>query len=155
MPEGDIIGIVLPILPEHVSRVFNENRNVLVKYVSKIPRKPGKMRLQVGMKVVFYVSRSGRRLAGEGEISFVEFVSMQDAVAKYGGRLLLSESELNSYARQQPRRTEKPILALGLKKLRAYASGITYHKNISMVGEYLTRDANDALQQKGVYDFET
>ena len=141
-----IIGIVLPIPSEQVQRIFNKNGNVLVKYLSHIPKRFEQFRLKKEMKVLLYVSNSGRKIAGEAKIKNIEFLSPNDAITRYGRNLLVSELEMSRYVHSQPRRNyDKPLLVLELINIKEYPEGLTYHKNVSMVGEYLTKETYERI----------
>lgn len=133
-----IAGIVLPISRTHAERVFRGGKDVLVKYLSRIPKRKQDFRLRKGMKLIFYVTESGRLVAGEAEIRNLCFLLPQDTIKKYGKRLILSTKELLEYANVQPGRTlTKPLVVLELSRAQKYEPEVTYPRNISMVGEYL------------------
>ncbi|MEM3872618.1 MAG: DUF365 domain-containing protein [Nitrososphaeria archaeon] len=147
--ENKDVGIVFPVRPEHVHRIFDEKKNVFVKYFSRAPKKLEDFRLKEGMKIIFYVSCSKRKLAGEAEIKNITFLTPNEVIEKYRERLFISEKELLKYVHRQPRRQhDKPLLVLELENMRRYPEGITYHKNISMVGEYITKEVYKKFQQE-------
>jgi hypothetical protein len=135
----DPIGIVLPLLREHADRILDQNRDVLVKYTSRIPKKPRNFRLKEGMKVLFYLSGSNRTIAGEAEIGGIRFMVPHDVLTEYGARLFLSREELSQYTRLQPTRsTNKPPLVLEVRRARRFTKAVAYRKRVSTAGEYLT-----------------
>ncbi|MEM0117212.1 MAG: DUF365 domain-containing protein [Conexivisphaerales archaeon] len=141
-----VIGVVFPLLPEHTKRILEQKKDVLVKYVSRIPQKPQNFRLSKGMKVLFYVSGSGRRIAGEGEINEVVFMPPLEAYEKYRARIVLSRQELLDYARLQPKRTlDKELLVLEMKHLRKFDQAVTFPRNVSMAGQYITRESYETI----------
>ena len=145
-PEGSTVGIIFPVPIEHAKRLLEGKKDVLVKYISRVPRKPQNFRLKKGMKVLFYISGSGRRIAGEAEIHLVGFLPPLEAFRKYQGRMMLSRQELLRYATSQPKRTiTKPLLVLELDKIQRYGNAAVFPRNVSMAGEYLSRDVYDRL----------
>jgi hypothetical protein len=146
--ENKEVGIVFPVRPEHISRILDKHKDVFPKFISRIPKRPGLFRLKPGMKIIFYVSNSGRCVAGEAEIELIEFLPVKSAVSKYKNRLMLSQRELDEYADKALNRTEKPMLVLSFTKLRKYQDGMTYPRNVSMAGEYITQDKYEKIIPK-------
>lgn len=147
--DEEIIGVVIPTLQTHAERILSHGKDVLAKYVSRIPERPQNFRLKKGMKVLFYVSGSGRRIAGEGQIADIAFMTPIGAIEKYKNRLVLSRKELLDYMSSQPNRNlSTSLMVLEMKHLRKFASGVIFPKNISMAGEYLTPESyNGILEQ--------
>jgi hypothetical protein len=101
------------------------------------------------MKVLFYVSESGRKIAGEAEVASVEFMPPAEVLEKYRDKLVLSQLELSSYRDARPGRgPEKPLLVLNLGKVRRYPNGITYYRNITMTGELLRPNVYNELSRR-------
>lgn len=149
MKEQHIVGVVYPVGQDHVNRIFDSNKNVFLKYTPWIPSRPDDYRLKRGMKILFYLSHSKRRIFGEGRIRNLEFLKPKEALAKYGSSLILSEKEITAYAKQQPNRTlEKPLLVLVLDNLKKYSQAIHYHRNVAMAGEFLMLDTYQTLLQQ-------
>lgn len=142
-----VIGIVVPISRTHAERILLAKKDVLTKYLSRVPRRREDFRLKKGMKVILYVTSSGRRVAGEAEIQDLRFLPLQETIERYHGRLVLTPDELTQYAKMQPGRTpSKPLLVLELKKVREYKDDVSYPRNVSMVGEYLRFNVYDELR---------
>lgn len=139
-----IIGAVYPIPVEFVSRLFDEGRDVFVKY---LPRST--TRLKRGSKILFYASGGNRELVGEGVIAQIEFLKTEDVISKFGDRLFLSKKELEEYTKSQPSRSlSKPLLVLTFKEIHKYPKAIKYRKPMTMAGRYVTiSEYNRILKQ--------
>jgi hypothetical protein len=144
--DDQILGVIYPITPALVRRIFTHRKTVLVKYVSRLPKKFRNYRLKSGMTVYFYVSRSQRRLAGYGIIHSLDFLPAAEALRKYGGQLMLSSSELAEYSKMQPNRDSKPMLVLELEGIHRYPASVKYHKTLTMAGEYMKPEAYARVQ---------
>jgi hypothetical protein len=149
LTDSETSGIVLPVPLDYVNRILNRKRSVFVKYTSRVPKKLTDFRLHKGMKVLFYVSNSGRKIAGEAEIAGIEFMPPAEVLEKYRDQLVLSQSELSSYQAARPGRgPEKPLLVLSLGRVRRYPEGTTYHRNVSMAGEFLRLNVYNDLSSR-------
>ena len=89
-----IVGAIFPILPEHVSRLFEGNRDVFAKF-SKFTN------FRSGSVLVFYVSRE-KFLVGEGEIKDFERLDPEIAWSVCGDRIFLDKQDSDRYARISP-----------------------------------------------------
>ncbi|MGD0330091.1 MAG: DUF365 domain-containing protein [Nitrososphaeria archaeon] len=137
----EVVGVVFPILPQQVHRIMDGQKTVFVKKIHFTPRDLKKYRLKKGMKLFLYVSGSGKTLAGEAEIANIEFLSYKEILAKYKESLVLSEKEFYDYytTSQTQLSYKKPLLVLSLTKVQKYPTGKTYHKTISLSGEYVKK----------------
>lgn len=142
----NIIGIVLPTSQEHAKRILGEQKNILVKKIAYIPKELGEYRLKKGMKVLLYISGSGRKLAGEAEIANIEFLTAKEIAIKYSESLMISKQELDNYVGNSPHYYKKPLLVLTLTKIQDYKEEVKYQKSISLSGEYLTKDVYDSIK---------
>jgi len=140
-----IVGVVYPVPIRLVDRLLVEHRNVFVKYVARTTN----LRIAPKHKVVFYASHGSKEVVGEGTIESIEFLTPNEAIEKYRGRVFLNKDELTAYTVSQPKRTtSKKMLTLTLSKLRQYPHGIKYERPVTMAGEYLTKEKYSTLLQK-------
>ena len=140
-----IWGVVYPIPLQFVDRIFAEQRNVFVKYLSH----PTCVRIAPRNRILFYASHGQKEIVGEAMIKSMEFLTPFEALEKHGDKLFLNEVELVKYASLQSSRSiSKRLLVLVLSKPRRYARGISYKKPITMAGEYLTKERYNALFQE-------
>jgi len=143
----ELVGVVFPIQSQQANRIIDEGKTVFVKKTLIHPTNLKKYRLKNGMKLILYLSGSGRTLAGEAEISNIEFLSYKEIITKYRESLVLSEKELYDYytTSQTQLNYKRPLLVLHLANIRKYPSGVTYHKPISLSGEYVTEKNYDLI----------
>ena len=136
-----IIGVIYPILPRFVKRIFDDNRSVFVKYVAH----PNYLRTGV-RKILFYESQGNKEIVGEARIKTNEFLTPLEALQKYLNKIFLDKDELMEYASSRPSRTlSRKMLVLVLTKPVKYSKGIKYEKPITMAGKYLTEEDYDLL----------
>lgn len=137
-----IIGIIFP-LPERIIKfMFENNRDIFVKYTTHGHLQKSKPKLEKGMKIYFYQSGSNRIIVGEAIIKHTEFLSIDQILEKYANRLLATEDELRDYSKG---REEKPALVLGLANLIKYEKEIKLSVPITMAGLYLTENRKSTL----------
>jgi hypothetical protein len=135
------IGVIYPIPFKFVNRIFEDKRNVFVKYVAH----PNRRRISL-KKVLFYESRGNKEIVGEATIKANEFLTPLEALEKYGDRVFLEKEELIEYASRQPLRTmSKKMLVLVLAKPTRYSNRIMYEKPMTMAGKYLTEKDYETL----------
>jgi hypothetical protein len=134
------IGIVFPMLPDHIQRIFQDQKNVFVKFLAKeaIPR-----RLRAGSKLFFYQSGGSKEIVGEARIIETALGTLQEVSAKFGERLFLTQSELEEYAGN---RGAKTMLVLLLDDAKKYEVPLKLGKSVTMAGQYLTREMYDSLK---------
>jgi hypothetical protein len=139
-----IVGAIYPIPAQLVDRLFEDNTKVFVKYVAHKTTK-----LAPKHKVIFYASHGSKKLIGEGIIEKVEFLTPEEAIAKYKEELFLTKDELYDYVKRSPSRNlSKEMLTLVLKRLKKYRKPIQYPKPITMAGQYLNSIEYNSLMQK-------
>lgn len=143
----DLAGFVLPIPAEHVDRIFGRmKKSVIVKNIGSVkesskplPRLP---RLRGYGKLLFYISGSGRKLAGYADIVSAEYLTPRQALWKYQDQLVLAESELRQYSRGKD---NKLLLVLRFNQALRFASDRYYHKDLGLAGEYLSQEVFDRI----------
>lgn len=129
--QNEIIGIIFPILPNHVERFFADGKTVFVKFVSRAPT-----RLQTGHRLFFYKSRNDRELVGEALISGIETKPPKDILSDFHDRLFLTRKEMEQYVGN---RQSKEMLVLILSKVKKYHAAIRLERPVTMAGQYVTR----------------
>ena len=138
---NEIIGVVYPVPVQYIDRLFDEDRNVFVKYV----RSPS-IKVNPRDKVLIYASQGSKEVVGEGIIDALYFKTPEEVLKKYGDKLFLTRDELYDYARSQPTRPlTKKMLVLVLSGLRKYSDAIKYPRPMTMAGEYITREKYESL----------
>ena len=94
-----IIGVIFP-LPERVIRfMFENNRDVFVKYTTRGHLQKSKSKLEKGMNIYFYQSGSNKTIVGEAAIEHTEYLEMDRIFRMYVNRLLTSVVELRDYSK--------------------------------------------------------
>ncbi|MCJ7632754.1 DUF365 domain-containing protein [Candidatus Bathyarchaeota archaeon] len=141
---SEIIGVVYPIPINLIGRLLMSEKDVFVKYLPHTTN----VNLKLGSKLLFYASRASREIVGESIVKSVEFLTPDDALSKYGDRLMLSREELAEYTSGRPTRTSaKKMLVLTLSKVRRYSRPVKYPRPLTMTGEYLTRKKYKSLMK--------
>jgi len=140
--QKDTIGIIFPVLPEHLHRFFERQKRVFVKFVGRevVPRS-----LQSGSRLFFYESRSNKEIVGEAKIVEITSGTIEEALAKYGEDLFLTRIELEDYAGD---RKTKRMLALVLEDVKKYTVPLRPNKSVTMAGQYMTKSMYDDLRAK-------
>lgn len=136
------IGIIFPVLPEHLGRFFERQKRVFVKFVGRevVPRS-----LQSGSKLFFYESRSNKEIVGEARIVEITIGTVEEMLAKHGEDLFLTRIELEEYAAD---RKAKRMLVLVLEDAKKYAVPLRLDKSITMAGQYMTKSMYNDLRAK-------
>ena len=135
-----VIGVIFPMIPEHVLRFFEQHKTVFVKFVSRGMH----TRVREGSKLFFYESRSRKQIVGEATISRVSSGTMSEVLLEYNNGLFLNLSELREYVGN---RTEKKMLILVLYHVRKYAAPLSVDVPITMAGRYMTKEFSRRLEQ--------
>ena len=138
MSKKEIIGVIFPILPRHVAPLFEERKDVFVKFTKF-------MRLETGSKIVFQVSGE-KMLVGEGVITNVEKLDPEIAWVRYGERIFLGKEEYDNYVKRSPISDEKrkmvEVTAFTISDLKRYKEPIkSVYNNVTPAGRYLTRES--------------
>jgi len=128
------IGVIFPILPEHVSKLFNSGKDVFVKFTS--------LSLENNFTIVFYVSGE-KKLIGEGKITNITRLDPNLAWARYNGRIFLNEEEYFQYVDISPisknKRKMTEITVMELRNIRRYKKPIDSIEPVTSSGRYLTK----------------
>jgi len=143
MRKGKRIGVVYPILPQHVDRMFDEEKDVFVKF-SRFKN------LTEGSIIVFHVSKK-KMFAGEGVIKKIEQLQPNEAWTRYGNRIFLTNKEYDDYVSRSPLAKRKPraIMVYVLYQLRRYEKPVPSSRRMTVAGYYITqKDYEDIVRQQ-------
>ena len=114
--EKEIVGAIFPVLPEHVTNLFDRGRDVFVKF-TKLTN------LTTRSTIVFYVSRE-KVLVGEGKVKVIEEMNPKVAWSRYRGRIFLDKEEFDSYIEISPisgeERKMRKLTVFVLNKVKKY-----------------------------------
>ncbi|MCJ7634290.1 DUF365 domain-containing protein [Candidatus Bathyarchaeota archaeon] len=130
-----IVGAVFPILPEHVSNLFDKKRSVYVKFTW--------MDLAPGSTIVFYASRL-KILIGEAKVFATKKLDPQVALSLYAEKLYIDEKDYEQYSRvssiSQTARKMTEITIFELNSLKRYKTPVKPVLTMTPSGRYLTKD---------------
>lgn len=146
MMEEKRIGVTFPVPKWFLDRILEEGKRVFVK--------PSTLRVQPGMKVVFYASREGQAWIGEAEVESVEFINnVEEIIRKYKDELFLTAKELRDYARERQKwhsrgRRPRPWMVLKLKDIRKYSKPVKPPRFIAVSGRYIKEEEYREIQRK-------
>jgi hypothetical protein len=135
MMEEKIVGVTYPVPKWFLDRILKEGKTVFVK--------PSTLRVQPGMKVVFYASREGHAWLGEAEVEVVErFTNVEEIIRKYGDELFLTPKELRQYEKEREKwhsrgRRPRPWMVLTLKNVKKYPKPVKPPRFIAVSGRYV------------------
>lgn len=134
--QKNIIGAIFPISIEHAKRLFDEKRNVFVKYTIM-------NKLEKNSKIIFYVSKE-KVLMGEGTIEKIEKLQPEVAWARYGNQIFLNETEYQEYFSKSPidgrKRKMVEITVFVLKNLKKFDLPVSMRKKGLSADKSFTRD---------------
>jgi len=130
------VGAIYPVPAHLFERLFDGEIKVFVKYLAHTATK-----LNPKHKIIFYASKSSRKLIGEGTIQRVEFLRPNEVLTRYKNDLFLTEAEFHAYVNRSPSRSNsKQMLTLVLKNLRKYQRPVEYASPMTMAGQYITSE---------------
>jgi len=138
------IGIIFPILSDHLDRFFHDRKTVFVKYFGK-ERLP--LRLRVGSRLFFYESGRSKQIVGDAKIIGIESATYEDVIARFGDYLFLTKNEFERYAQD---RRDKKMLILVLREMRKYSAPLRLKNGLTMAGQYMTRKMFEELRNSRV-----
>jgi len=133
MSDDDSVGVIFPLVREHLQRFFEGQKRVFVKFLGRNvpPRK-----LQTGSRLFFYESRGGKEVVGEARIVEVGSGTVDEVLARFGNDLFLTRPELEEYAGS---RIGNKMLVLVLEDVKRYAVPLRLDKSVTMAGQYMTK----------------
>jgi hypothetical protein len=129
----DTVGIVFPILPEHLERFFSDQKTVFVKFVG---RQATRQRLQPGSKLFFYESRGSKEVVGEARIAEIATGTIEEIIPRFGDEIFLTRDELEEYVGDRKTRS---MLVLVLEALKKYTVPMRLGRSPTMAGMYMTK----------------
>jgi hypothetical protein len=130
-------AIIYPVLREHANEILS-GKNVFCKYVGK-----GVPSLDIGSRILLYVSHSNFEIVGEGRILKLEFMTPSEILEKHGERLFLSRKELSEYQGNRP--SDRRLLVATLSNIKKFGKPIRRSRPITMAGETLTLEQYKSL----------
>jgi len=134
------IGAIFPVLPEHVSGLFDK-RDVFVKFT--------KLKIEKGSTIVFYVSGE-KLLAGEAKVSHTERLNPDFAWSRYGDRLFLDEKAYKDYVTISPiskeKRKMRKVTVYELENVEKYTKPIRSIYPVTSSGRYLTEEMIEEIR---------
>jgi hypothetical protein len=138
--QNEVLGIIFPLLPEHIRKFFDEEKTVFVKFIGRNNR----LNVRSGYRLFMYQSRTNKEVVAEAKISEVSSGTVDEVLRKFGDKLFLSESELRQYAGD---RMDKNMIVLLLTSLRKYSVPLKMKKPITMTGQYMTKQMYESLKE--------
>lgn len=141
-----VVGVTFPVPKWFLDRILDEGKTVFVK--------PSTLRVQPGMRLVFYASREGQAWLGEAEVESVEFFnSVEEIIKKYEKGLFLTPKELKEYERERQKwhsrgRRPRPWMVIKLKNIRKYPKPIKPPRFIAVSGRYIKEGEYKEIQRK-------
>ena len=138
-------GVVFPLPPNLIARIFDQKRTVFAKFFS---HQNGKIKLGVGSIIFFYQSRGLKSLIGEARIDRIASMSKDDALKRYGKKLFLGSNELREYVQKFPGREKKNMAIFELGLCRRYNHPIEWPYAVTMTGRYITKDEFERLSER-------
>ena len=147
--ENELIGATFPVPRPLLGRILDEGKTVFVK--------PSTLRVQPGMKVVFYASREGQAWLGEAEVESVEFfTNVEEIIKKYWKELFLTPKELREYERERQKwhsrgRRPRQWMVLRLKNIKKYPKPVKPPRFIAVSGRYIKeKEYREILKGSGL-----
>jgi hypothetical protein len=126
--EDNTCAVIYPLEQKYIQRFYEGNKDIFVKYTPYTSTK-----LVEGNKLLFYRTKSDKKIIGEATIINIDFYDVNTAFHKYGERIFLNWEELTKYSGG---RTKK-MLVLELNKFMKYKNLVSAKKNITMIGLHL------------------
>jgi len=137
-----VIGVIFPILPEHIRRFFEQGKRVFIKFVAS-----AHTGLRRGSKLFFYESRSKKQIVGEARIVQISSGTMDEVLLEHGADLFLTPEQLKEYVGN---RRERRMLVLVLDGVRKYSTPLKVDRPITMAGQYMTKEIFRRLKDSAV-----
>lgn len=138
---GDVIGIIYPILHDHCQRLLEGGKDVFVKFVSRRPSM-----LRPGSRLFFYESGGKKEIVGEAKIVEVTDGTLEEVLRKFSDRLFLTREELERYAGE--RRTKKMLVCV-ISDVKRYSTPLKLGRSLTMAGQYMTKRMRKSLRDTG------
>jgi hypothetical protein len=135
MKPKDLVGVIYPLLPKHLERIF-DGKDIFCKYHGR-----GRYRLDKGNYVMFYASGIGD-IRGQARITNIEFLKPSELLSRYRTRLFVTEQELEDY--RGTRSIDKELMVLTLSKVQRFDTPLKPLKPITMSGWTLSKSEYEA-----------
>ena len=135
--ESDIYGCIYPLSESYIDRFFNEGKKIFLKY---LPHE--NTNLKKNHKLLFYRSRSDKKIVGEGVINKIEFLSPYEILDRYKNDIFLTKDELQIYVGN---RGDKKMLTIHLKNIIKYEEPVISKYSITMAGKYVSKNEYDDM----------
>lgn len=132
-------GIIYPLPLQIAYRILQDKKSVFVKYPIHDTIPPNLLSCR---KLLLYISRSNKEIAGECDILLINLMTISEAVSKYGDKLFLTEEELIKYSNG---RCDKNMLVIELGNIIKYSEPRYLGHGITMAGEYISKENYDIL----------
>ena len=132
------VGIIFPILRDHIQRLLEGKKTVFVKFVGNLPK-----RLHPGSKLFFYESRSKKEIVGEARIVEISSGTPQEVLQRFRNDLFLTATEFEKYIGD---RKSQRVLVLILTSAKRYRRPLKIAKAITMTGQYMTKQMLRSLR---------
>ena len=140
-----IIGVIFPVLREHVSNLFGRNRDVFVKFT--------RLNLDNVSRIVFYVSGE-KLLIGEAKVGQIARLNPDVAWSRYKDRVFLNKEEYYEYVRISPiskeERKMSEVTVFELENMRKYDKPVRSLYPVTSSGRYLTKEMINKIRSLGV-----
>ncbi|MGH2639296.1 MAG: DUF365 domain-containing protein [Rhabdochlamydiaceae bacterium] len=108
----------------------------------------GNVSIDKGNKMLFYASKSGRKILGEATITIREYLRPEETILKYQDSLFLTIDELTAYTSSRGRSPRSKLLVFVLSKIRKFEPVLIFPKVVTMAGQILTKEQYDELLQR-------
>jgi hypothetical protein len=130
-----IVGAVFPIISEHASNLFDNHRNIFVKFT--------KMDLADNSIIIFYVSRQ-KLFVGEARILHSRILNPNVVWASYGEKIYLDKEDYNEYVKFSPVTREvrkmNKITVFELDDIKRYKEPSIPTIPVTSSGRFLTKE---------------
>ncbi|ASJ00343.1 DUF365 domain-containing protein [Thermococcus gorgonarius] len=147
--EENIVGVTFPVPKWFLDRILDEGKTVFVK--------PSTLKVQPGMKIIFYASREDQGWHGDAEVESVEFfTNIEEIIRNYKDELFLTPEELREYERERAKwhsrgRRPRPWMVLRLRNIRKYPKPVKPPRFIAVSGRYVKeKEYREILRKAGI-----
>ena len=133
--ENNMIGFIMPLHKKCINRIFNDNKDILVKFTTNEPS-PKTMRLRPGHKIFMYKTGGDKQIVGEALIREINFLTLKEITLQHFERLFITKNELENYVGY---RKNKKMLVITLRDIKKYDDPICLKNPVTMTGLYVTK----------------
>ena len=129
-----IIGMVFPILPKHVERIF-AGSNVFCRFLN-IKSLKG-IKIKEGDAFFIYQTQSKKEIVGEAKIKKIEMLTFYKLIKKYEEKNLFAPiNDLKIYSKG---RKNKEMLIIKLKDIKKYKKPKKFLSKMTLSGGYIRK----------------